>query len=41
LLDSLARTRLGFAWYIQLPGQEPLRLLDWLRDTYPETKELA
>jgi hypothetical protein len=41
LLQSIGKTRLGFYWYIQLPGQEPVRLLDWLRETHPETKELT
>jgi hypothetical protein len=41
MLTRLAKTKLGFYWYIQLPGKEPVRLLDWLKENHPESKELA
>jgi hypothetical protein len=41
MLQAITRTKLGFAWSIELPGQEPVRLLDWLRENHAETKQLA
>src|SRR5262249_51165853 len=40
MLKAIVTTKLGFSWYIQLPGQEPVKLLDWLRENHPPTKEL-
>lgn len=36
----LAKTKLGFNWYIQPPGKSPKPLLDWLKANHPETKQL-
>ncbi len=41
MLRAIVTTKLGFSWYIQLPGQEPVKLLDWLRENHPPTKELG
>lgn len=40
LLHSLTRTKLGAAWMIELPGKEPLPLLDWLKANDPETRKI-
>jgi hypothetical protein len=41
MLKAIVTTKLGFSWYIQLPGQEPVKLLDWLRENHAQTKELG
>ena len=40
MLNAVVKTKLGFAWYIQLPGKKAVPLLDWLKDHHPETKVL-
>lgn len=40
MAQRLCRTKLGFHWWIQPPGQEPTRLVDWLRANHPETGQL-
>jgi hypothetical protein len=41
MLKAIVTTKLGLSWYIQLPGQEPVKLVDWLRENHAETKELG
>jgi hypothetical protein len=41
MLQSIVTTKLGFYWYIQLPGKQPVRLLDWLKENHEETRNLA
>jgi len=41
MLDGIVRTKLGFSWYVQLPGKKPVKLLDWLKENHAETRELA
>jgi hypothetical protein len=40
MLDGIVRTKWGTSWFIQAPGQKPVRLLDWLKENHPETREL-
>jgi hypothetical protein len=40
MATRLARTKLGFHWWIQEPNKEPVRLIEWLREQHPETKQL-
>lgn len=39
LLNRLTETKFGSAWHIQLPEQEPLPLVDWLKAHHPGTVE--
>jgi hypothetical protein len=41
MLIRLAKTKFGSHWYIQLPDKEPMRLLDWLKENHPESRDLA
>lgn len=40
MANRLAKTKLGFHWWIQPPGKEPMRLIEWLRANHPETGQL-
>jgi hypothetical protein len=42
VLTGLARTKYGYGshWYIQVGGEEPQRLLDWVKANHPQSKEL-
>lgn len=40
MLTRLATTKLGFSWYMQMPGKEPVRLLDWLKENHPDSQNL-
>ncbi|MFQ3593680.1 MAG: hypothetical protein SNJ82_10935 [Gemmataceae bacterium] len=40
MATRLTRTKLGFHWWIQPPGQGPMRLIEWLRAHHPETGQL-
>jgi hypothetical protein len=40
VLHGLARTKSPAPWHIQLPGQAPRLLADWLKETHPESKGL-
>jgi hypothetical protein len=40
LFNAIVKTKLGFNWYIQLPGKDPVKLSDWLRENHEETKKL-
>jgi hypothetical protein len=41
MLQAIVTTKLGFNWYIQLPGKPPITLLDWLRENHEETKAMG
>ena len=41
LLTRLAVNKFGSPWYIQLAGQEPMTLQDWLKANHVATKELG
>jgi hypothetical protein len=41
MLNAIVKNKLGFAWYIQLPGQKSVKLLDWLKENHAETKGLV
>jgi hypothetical protein len=41
MLQAIVTTKLGFHWYIELPGQKPVRLLDWLKENHEETRVLS
>jgi hypothetical protein len=41
MLDGIVKTKLGFSWYVQLPGKKPMTLLAWLKENHAETKELV
>jgi hypothetical protein len=40
MLKAIATTKWGGNWYIELPGQKPVKLLDWLKENHEETKAL-
>lgn len=40
LLNRLATNKFGSPWMIQLPDQQPVSLLDWLKANHAATKEL-
>ena len=40
LATRLSETKFGSAWMIQIGDQEPVPLLDWLRENHPPSKEL-
>ena len=40
MAQKIAKTKLGFDWWIEVPGQKPMRLLDWLKANHKETREL-
>ena len=40
VLDHLCNSWRGSDWYIQLAGQEPQKLIDWLRANHPETRDV-
>ena len=40
MLERLSKTAWGGHWYIELPGQEPMTLLDWARENHAESKGL-
>ena len=41
MLTRLSKTKLGAQWMIELPGQEPMTLIDWLQKNHPESKEVG
>ena len=41
MLQAIVKSKLGFSWFIQLPGQKPVKLLDWLRENHEETRGLG
>lgn len=40
LLERLTRNKFGSDWYLELPGQTPVRLSDWIKANHPASKEL-
>jgi len=40
LLTRLVETKFGSAWHIQLENQEPIPLLDWLKENHAATSEV-
>jgi hypothetical protein len=40
MLRAIVKTKWGTDWYIQVPDQQPVKLLDWLRENHDETKAL-
>jgi hypothetical protein len=40
MATQLAKNKFQFFWYIQVRGEEPVRLLDWLKANPPPTREL-
>lgn len=41
MLMRLGKTKLGASWYIELPGKEPITLIEWLKENHAETKALG
>jgi hypothetical protein len=41
MLTRLAKNKFGSHWYIQVPDQAPVTLLDWLKENHPESKDLG
>jgi hypothetical protein len=39
ILEHLCNSWRGSDWYIQLEGEEPQKLIDWLRANHPATRE--
>ena len=39
MLTRLGKTKLGANWMIEFPDQEPMTLIDWLRQNHAESKE--
>jgi len=40
ILDGLCQTGVGQQWMIQIPGKEPLPLIDWVKQHDPESQKL-
>jgi hypothetical protein len=40
LVTRLGKNKFGFHWYIEVGGNEPITLLDWLMENHAETKEV-
>jgi hypothetical protein len=40
LANRLAKNKFGASWYVQVPGREPVPLLDWLRANHAPSRDL-
>jgi hypothetical protein len=40
MLTRLGKTKLGLNWYMEMPGKDPVPLIEWLRENHAETKAL-
>jgi hypothetical protein len=40
MLDRLTKTKLGWSWYLELPGKPAVPLADWARANHAESKDL-
>jgi ABC-type transporter Mla subunit MlaD len=40
MLTRLAKNKFGSDWYIQFGDQEPITLLQWIKDHHPDSKDL-
>ncbi len=40
ILDGLCQTSVGQQWLIRVPGQEPMPLIDWVKQHDPESQKL-
>ena len=40
MLTRLGKTKLGLNWYLEMPGKEPMPLIEWLKENHAETKAL-